>query len=357
MITSSMKTKLCSTKMKTLKKYCQRVLVITSLALFINEFLVYYIVLLSCKYPPAPPGGHPVGAMILADTHLLGRRNGHWFDKLRREWQMHRTFQTAQTLFAPEHVFFLGDLFDEGKWCPPQEFDYYVRRFQSLFSVDEAKTKIHVMAGNHDIGFHYSVTPYLDKRFKDAFKTEAVEYKVINEVPFVIINSMALEGDGCFLCKSAIQNLKKVKGQLKNNNGSKMENTRPILMSHFPLYRLSDDHCDEPDDAPAAEKAVQFREGWDCISKESSGMLLEDLNPRLIFSGHTHHGCNTSHGDAAEISVSSFSWRNKKKPAFVLAYFTKDSHAIAKCYMPEENNIYCAYVFFISLMLFSMFKK
>ena len=248
-------------------------------------------------------------------------------------------------------------MFDEGKWCPPEEFDYYVRRFQSLFYVDEAKTKIHVMAGNHDIGFHYSVTPYLDKRFRDAFKTKAVENKTILGVPFVIINSMALEGDGCFLCKTAVQSLKKVQEKLSSKNGSQTEIPRPILMSHFPLFRLSDEHCDEPDEAPADEKSVQFREGWDCISKESSDMLLESLNPRLILSGHTHHGCNTSHGDAVEISVSSFSWRNKKKPAFLLAYFNKDKFAIAKCYMPDENSVYCAYVFFISLLVFSLFKK
>lgn len=26
----------------------------------------------------------PVHAMFLADTHLLGSKNGHWFDKLKR---------------------------------------------------------------------------------------------------------------------------------------------------------------------------------------------------------------------------------------------------------------------------------
>ena len=102
------KSKLCSLKMKFLKKHAQRILVITSLALIYNEFLVYYLVLSSCHFPPPPLGADPVRAMILADTHLLGARNGHWFDKLRREWQMHRTFQTAQALFKPEHVFFLG---------------------------------------------------------------------------------------------------------------------------------------------------------------------------------------------------------------------------------------------------------
>ena len=28
--------------------------------------------------------------MLLADTHMLGPIRGHWFDKLRREWQMQR---------------------------------------------------------------------------------------------------------------------------------------------------------------------------------------------------------------------------------------------------------------------------
>ena len=168
---------------------------------------------------------------------------------------------------------------------------------------------------------------------------------------------MALEGDGCFLCKSAVKTIQKIKDRQKKKNENQTITPLPILMSHFPLYRVSDEHCDEPDEAPKDEKSVKMREGWDCISAESSAKLLSDLSPRLIFSGHTHHGCNTTHGDATEINVSSFSWRNKKKPAFVLAYFTRDSHAIAKCYMPDENSVYCAYVFFISLALFSLFKK
>ena len=49
--------------------------------------------------------------------------------------------QTALALFTPDHVFFLGDLFDEGKWCPPVEFAAYVQRFHSLFAVDPDSTK------------------------------------------------------------------------------------------------------------------------------------------------------------------------------------------------------------------------
>ena len=110
---------------------------------------------------------------------------------------------------------FAGDLFDEGKWCPPAEFDYYVQRFSSLFSVDRSRTRVHVMAGNHDIGFHYAVRPVLDQRFRKAFKTESVELKMIDKTPVVTINSVAFEGDSCFLCSSAMKQLDKVQKKLQ----------------------------------------------------------------------------------------------------------------------------------------------
>lgn len=50
----------------------------------------------------------PLKAMFVADTHLLGPFRGHWFDKLRREWQMHRAFTSAVEIYKPEVIFILG---------------------------------------------------------------------------------------------------------------------------------------------------------------------------------------------------------------------------------------------------------
>ena len=99
--------RICNMKLKVIKRKILRILVLMLTALFYNEFLVYYLVLWSCHYPN-PNSNNDTKIMVLADTHLLGSRLGHWADKLRREWQMYRTFQTAQTLFRPKHVFFLG---------------------------------------------------------------------------------------------------------------------------------------------------------------------------------------------------------------------------------------------------------
>ena len=71
-----------------------RLLFLLFLLLFYCEYVVYYVVLLQCTWPAldvktvdstAPVGaGKPLRAMFIADTHLLGWREGHWFDKLRR---------------------------------------------------------------------------------------------------------------------------------------------------------------------------------------------------------------------------------------------------------------------------------
>ena len=115
------------------------------------------------------------------------------------------------------------------------------------------------MPGNHDVGFHYVLTPFLEKRFRSAFKTKPVQLKVIEGVPFVTINSMAFEGDDCFLCHSAVRDLAKLQDTLSSL-------PPPVLLSHFPLYRLSDLHCDEPDQAPPDEKETRFREKYDLCS-------------------------------------------------------------------------------------------
>jgi len=77
--------------------------------------LVQYIsslfALLQCSWPSlsnSVGSSTPVYAVVIADTHLLGSKRGHWLDKLQREWQMYRAFQTSMTLHRPNVVFVLG---------------------------------------------------------------------------------------------------------------------------------------------------------------------------------------------------------------------------------------------------------
>ncbi|XP_067331585.1 metallophosphoesterase 1 isoform X2 [Channa argus] len=313
-------------------------------AFFFCEYLIYFPTIFKCAWPKIShargagdingrPMDSTVRAMVLSDTHLLGAVGGHWFDKLRREWQMERAFQTALWLLRPEIVFILGDIFDEGKWSSQKHWEDDVRRFHRMFR-HTTDTELVVLVGNHDIGFHYD---------------------------FVLVNSVALHGDGCPICQSVEKELIKLSRDLNcslqsSQSGSGMMDgcegsqlyppAPPIMLQHYPLYRVSDAGCTGQDAALPEERHLLFREKYDVLSKEASQKLLQWFKPRLILSGHTHSGCEVLHDNKyPEISVPSFSWRNRNNPSFILASVSPSSYALSKCFMPEESTVigvYCS---------------
>ncbi|XP_061852067.1 metallophosphoesterase 1 isoform X3 [Colius striatus] len=305
------------------------------------EFLIYYVVIFQCQWPEVKGGTHMskkdistsvIKAIILADTHLLGEIKGHWLDKLRREWQMERSFQTALWLLQPDIVFILGDVFDEGKWSSPQAWANDVRRFRKMFKYP-VSTELVVVAGNHDIGFHYEMTAYKVNRFEKVFNFTSGKLLTRKGINFVLVNSVALEGDGCAICQSSEAKLVALSHKLncsqqKPNHPNqrcddveKLPASEPILLQHYPLYRKSDAECSGEDSASPEEKSIPFRENCAliCVRYPFALQLLWWFRPRLILSGHTHSACEVLHaGKIPEISVPSFSWRNRNNPSFIM---------------------------------------
>ncbi|XP_023941552.2 metallophosphoesterase 1 [Bicyclus anynana] len=337
------------------------------------DYLIYFVTQIQCGWPSLSKrkaeDTEPVYAMIIADTHLLGSWNGHWFDKWRREWQMHQAFQTAITLHRPEVVFVLGDLFDEGKWCSQNEFDQYVDRFHKIFKVPEGIT-MYAIVGNHDIGFHYRITPHLANRFEKKLDAPPVRLVSIRGNHFVLINSMAMEGDGCWLCSRAVAEIDRISDIFKCSSGSALckgtaklqRYSRPIVMQHYPLYRESDSICPEPYSSPASEKTKLFEERWNCLSKESTEYLVESLRPHAVFGAHTHNGCTVRHSfvptanhkiEFTEYTVPSFSWRNRLDPKYYLVTVSPDEVKVAKCDLPSEWSMQVTAVFlFVALLVY-----
>ncbi|XP_032008726.1 metallophosphoesterase 1 isoform X3 [Hylobates moloch] len=317
------------------------------------EFLIYYLAIFQCNWPEVKTTAsdgeqatrQPVlKAMFLADTHLLGEFLGHWLDKLRREWQMERAFQTALWLLQPEVVFILGDIFDEGKWSTPEAWADDVERFQKMFT-HPSHVQLKVVAGNHDIGFHYEMNTYKVERFEKVFSSERLfSWKGIN---FVMVNSVALNGDGCGICSETEAELIEVSHRLNCSR------------EHYPLYRRSDANCSGEDAAPPEERDIPFKENYDVLSREASQKLLWWLQPRLVLSGHTHSACEVHHGGRVpELSVPSFSWRNRNNPSFIMGSITPTDYTLSKCYLPREDVvliIYCGVVGFLVVLTLTHF--
>ncbi|MBV94678.1 Metallophosphoesterase 1, partial [Eschrichtius robustus] len=226
-----------------------------------------------------------------------------------------------------------------------------VGRFWKIFR-HAPHVQLRAVAGNHDIGFHYQMNTYKIKRFEKVFNPERLfSWKGIN---FVMVNSVALEGDGCDICSGAEAELLEISHRLNCSreehrpqecgDGQRLPASAPILLQHFPLYRRNDANCSGEDAAPPDEKYTPFKERYDALSQEASRKLLWWLRPRLVLSGHTHSACEVLHGAGVlEVSVPSFSWRNRNNPSFIMGSVTPTEYALAKCYLPCEDTVLTTY--------------
>ncbi|EDV44477.2 uncharacterized protein Dana_GF20377 [Drosophila ananassae] len=328
--------------------------VIVVCALLLCEYVADYVVLQKCKWPDMKRksryAADPLRALIIADPHLLGPHRGHWLDKFYREWHMTRAFQAASRLFRPDVVFVLGDLFDEGDMVTDKHFQEYVWRYLKIFHPKPGIPLISLV-GNHDVGFHYKMQPLLVSRFEKYLNNSLVTLYTIKHTHFVMINSMAMEADGCQFCSQAkeqLQNISRILQCMKfpQDVDCAPEYTRPsysdpILLQHFPTYRSSDTQCLEFD-APLAEA---YRERFHVLSQEATDMLGELLRPRLAFAGHSHHYCHSvNRWGIDEYTVASFSWRNKANPSFMLTTITPDDHMVTKCRMLPQQFVINSYL-------------
>ncbi|XP_003739778.1 metallophosphoesterase 1 [Galendromus occidentalis] len=359
------------------------------IVVFFCEVVIYYLVLLQCTWPlldnaskdagifSGRVNDYPLKVMMIADTHLLGPFKGHWFDKLRREWQMSRTYATAMTLHQPDVIVFLGDIFDEGQWMDNMQFNKDFQRFQTLFPKPKKSTLI-VTAGNHDVGFHYKMTKSLLSRFQRLFSQSesGVEMITIKGTTFLVLNSMALDGDGCSFCASAEKDLSRFEQALncslmvheKRAVDQSCEKaltqlphySRPVILQHFPLFRSDDSVCQERDE-PLGAAIEKYRERWEVISKSMTKRLLK-LNPRAVFNGHIHRSCLNVHTyedhTTREWTLNSFSWRNTNNPSFILSVFTPDNFAVSRCFMPKESTVLFTYlVSLMGIVLWVLFRR
>ena len=143
----------------------------------------------------------------------------------------------------------------------------------------QSQTQLVVIVGNHDVGFHYDMRDKKIQRFNNSFNGQQFIHlyqpKERNDLNFVIVNSMALENDGCEFCNKAQRQLSLINRTLSRERKLKDRvYSRPILFSHFPLFRQSDALCPKDIDSESnvheRDKFDIFKPKYDCLSKEAT---------------------------------------------------------------------------------------
>ncbi|XP_045483240.1 metallophosphoesterase 1-like [Harmonia axyridis] len=339
---------------------------------FYCEYLHYNVVIQQCYWPRLSvdnedfsiptTNDNRLKVMLIADLHLKCKRS-NWYEIFSEEVQMERCFQHAVHQLKPDVIFILGDVLDQGMHCNLKDFDNLVQRFERMFSLPN-RTKMYVVPGNRDIGYHHQIDVDQNKDFADGLKSPLVQHLMVKKNNFILLNSMTLGDDSCSLCSVVEEKLAEIEKRLKCSQeeyrGTCDQNltmpiySRPILIQHLPLYRTSDENCSDSDSAPWPQNLHEMAEYWECLSQNTTDRLLQRLKPRIVFSGHLHHGCTRRLPQVGgiEVTISSFNWRKKDKPAIGLAVVTTTNYEIVKCQMPRYATIITIYLLGILVILF-----
>ena len=112
----------------------------------------------------------------------------------------------------------------------------------------------------------------------------------------------------------------------------------PILLSHLPLHRHSSSCGSYPDSKPITPNFRLYSlRPWAVYSstmpKQSSAVLLRNVQPLLVLSGDHHRWCTTVHSmdsnrEVVEVTVGTFSWlQGSSKPSFGALLLTNSSES------------------------------
>lgn len=330
-------------------------IIIIGLGVFWCEYGYYhYVFKYNCSGWPelSSESENTTRILVLADTHIMGPIKSYRIDKMRREWQMKQAFRISTNYFKPDIVMNLGDIFDEASFSQNEAFRMFYQDYEETFPSRQGQ-KIIVIAGNHDVGFHNQMIKYprLLFRFHETLDaTNSIELLKHNNLNIVVINSMSFYNDTCGFCTQSIADTNMISRQLNGMNRTSPETySRPILLTHIPLYRVDDTLCEYPYSLREVVKKNSI-EGEDVLHKAASNFLLDRLKPRLILSGHTHMYCNTSHNlsdseSVSELTISSYNHKYaEKKPDFLLLSVNSTHTLVNRCYLIEEWVIVSIYI-------------
>lgn len=330
-------------------------------------FYTFYSKCQGWPEPPAKPNFNSPNLthiLVISDTHIMGSKKSIWIDKLRREWQMSQSFKISNKIFQPDVIIFLGDILDEGSFSYQDKFESASRDFERIFldkssSSCKAQKRI-ILLGNHDVGEHDRMItfPFLLDRFNRRFgSTTSAELTRIGDLNIVSVNSMAIYNDSCPFCRETRSALRTISKELAESSST---HSRPLVLTHFPLYRNDDTVCEYPKSMSEKVKRENV-EGVDVLHKHSSNLILDLLRPRLILSGHTHMDCSLRHPvDGAgqkieELTVSSYSHKYAEdRPSFLLISANSTQLLTKRCGLVDEYVILTVYILTFATIVYRL---
>ncbi|AQZ13378.1 hypothetical protein BZL39_E07180 [Zygosaccharomyces parabailii] len=322
-----------------------------------------------------PANATPHRVALFADPQLLdcsSYPNRTWVineaTKVVADNYHRRNWKFIQYWLSPDTNFFLGDLFDGGRYNKDAYWMEQYKRFNNIFPKVPFKKTIMSVPGNHDIGFNVLKDSF--RRFT-AFFGEASNYMDVGNHTFVLVDTISMSDKENPQISSIPKNF-------LHEFASGYHPLPKIMLSHIPLWR-------DPKKLPCgpgreSAKPFPIERGKDyqtVIDGYITPEVLSKVQPDAIFCGDDHDYChiiqkyeaNGVTKTAEEYSVKSCAMNmGIKYPAIQLISLWnpdavgsnsgKKTFQTEVCYLPDANKALCMYLLsFIGSTFWLVFKQ
>ncbi|KAJ1858068.1 hypothetical protein LPJ73_001955 [Coemansia sp. RSA 2703] len=343
------------------------------LLLLVGEIGLFQYRIGSCKWPTTNTSStQPTTVAIVADPQIVDHYSYDQTGLVLRVTEfftdiyVRKAYRFLQTLRRPQHIVMLGDLMDGGREWNDKQWEQEYRRYQSIFNLrDPRNTRVHSMAGNHDIGIGNTVVRGALARFHARVGPTNVLLEDLGGHDLVLLDTLTLENDDPEVSHASRQLIQQLNTTLPPE--------RPrLLFSHVPLRRAAQTYCGP--ERQSAKKYLPDRQGYqfrDQLLQNTTDVLLNGIRPRAVFSGDDHDSCTVEHrinataaqgaSVATEYTVGAFGWASGVPVAsYALLTLYPASRGVSepefrvqRCFLPYQLGIYKVYAasFFATLII------
>ncbi|KAH9467415.1 hypothetical protein Pst134EA_011061 [Puccinia striiformis f. sp. tritici] len=350
--------------------------IVWTISIFWGEYYDFHRTISDCEWPKNK-NNEEFHVLIIADPQLPSIEYSYperpwllrWFSIQIIDQFIRKSFRLIIKIRNPDAIVFLGDLLDGGiTTTDPIKFQKYVKRFNHTFPLtNQHRDNLIHLVGNHDVGLFPSTTKIQSTLARQRFMQNWKPHLLNGHLQWanhtmIWIDSLALIEEFKFKSSGLSNEAGEVTKFINGLSGPDMLLPK-ILFTHVPLWRPQGTSC-----GPLREHVKVISQGSGVnyqneIPYEPTKLILEKIQPSLVFSGDDHDYCSIIHTlpsnslanpsplKIPEISVKSFSMgMGIHNPGYQLLtlsnpnkYATTPSEITSfhqDCILPDQIRIY-----------------
>lgn len=242
-----------------------------------------------------------------------------------------RNWKFVQYYLDPDASFFLGDLFDGGRYWEDDYWHAEYERFNRIFPKKPNRKTVMSIPGNHDIGFGDTIIESSLKRFSTYFGETSTSLDLGNHT-FVLLDTISLSD-------KQNMNISDIPKEFLNNFANNEYPYPKVLLTHVPLWRNPEyQKCGNMRESGKPFPLGKGDQYQTVIDEYISQKVLTKIQPSILFSGDDHDYCQVTHSYHAN-GESKIAEEITVKSCAMNMGINRPAIQLVSLYNPQEKNL------------------